>query len=52
MRKYMASIMKQRLLRLLSLPEQQCRRHGLRERISLSRVLSLTFRRHIHLNRS
>jgi hypothetical protein len=28
------------------------RHHGLRGRSSLSKVLPLTFRRHIHLNRS
>jgi hypothetical protein len=44
--------LKQRLLRLLPLPQQQWRRHVLRGRPYPSRVLSLTFRRHIHLNRS
>jgi hypothetical protein len=44
--------LKQRLLRLLPLPQQQWRHHGLRGRTSLSRVLPLTFRRHIHLNKS
>jgi hypothetical protein len=33
-------------------PRQQWRRHGLKWRSSLSQVLPLTFRRHIHLNRS
>jgi hypothetical protein len=44
--------LKQRLLRLLPLPQQQWRHHELRERSSPSWVLSLTFRRHIHLSRS
>jgi hypothetical protein len=44
--------LKQRLLRVLPLPQQQWRRHELRGRSSLSRELSLTFRRHIRLNRS
>jgi hypothetical protein len=44
--------LKQRLLRLLPPPQQQWRRHGLRGRSSLSRVLPLMFRRHIHLNKS
>jgi hypothetical protein len=44
--------LKQRLLRLLPLTQQQLRHHGLRGRSSLSRELLLTFRRHIHLNRS
>jgi hypothetical protein len=42
--------LKQRLLRLLPLPQQQWRHHGLRGRSSLCQVLPLTFRRHIHLN--
>jgi hypothetical protein len=33
-------------------PQQQWRCHGLRGRSSPSRVLPLTFRRHIHLNKS
>jgi hypothetical protein len=44
--------LKQRLLRLLPPPQQQWRHHGLRGSSSLSRVLLLTFRRHIHLNKS
>jgi transposase InsO family protein len=44
--------LKQRLLRLPPPLQQQWRRHGLRGRSSLSRELPLTFRRHIHLNRS
>jgi hypothetical protein len=44
--------LKQRLLRLLPSPQQQYRHHGLRGRSSPSRVLPLTFRRHIHLNKS
>jgi hypothetical protein len=44
--------LKQRLLRLLPLPQQQWRHHGLRGRSSPSRELLLTFRRHICLNRS
>jgi hypothetical protein len=44
--------LKQRLLRLLPPPQQRWRHHGLRGISSLSRVLPLTFRRHIHLNKS
>jgi hypothetical protein len=44
--------LKQRLLRLLPSPQQHWRHHGLRGRSSLSRELSLTLRRHIHLNKS
>jgi hypothetical protein len=44
--------LKQRLLRLLPLSQQQWTRHELRGRSSLTRELPLTFRRHIHLNRS
>jgi hypothetical protein len=44
--------LKQRLLRLLPLPQYQLRHLVLRGRSSLSRVFALTFRRHIHLNRS
>jgi hypothetical protein len=44
--------LKQRLLRLLPLPKQQWRCHGLRRRSSPTRELPLTFRRHIHLSRS
>jgi hypothetical protein len=44
--------LKQRLLRLLPLLQQQWRHHRLRGRSSPSRELPLTFRRHIHLNRS
>jgi hypothetical protein len=44
--------LKQRLLTLLPPPQQQWRHHGLRGRSSLSRVLPLMFRRHIHLNKS
>jgi hypothetical protein len=47
-----ASHLNQRLLRLQPLPQQQWRCHGLRGRSSLSRVLPLRFRRHIHLNKS
>jgi hypothetical protein len=42
--------LKQRLLRLLPLLQQQWRRHGLRGRSSPSRELPLPFKRHIHLN--
>jgi hypothetical protein len=38
--------------RLLMLPQQQWRRHELRERSSPSREFPLTFRRHIYLNKS
>jgi hypothetical protein len=44
--------LKQRLLRLLPLPRQQWRHHGLRGRSSLSKKLPPTVRRHIHLNKS
>jgi hypothetical protein len=44
--------LKQRLLRLLPLPQQQWRCHGLRGKSSLSREPHLIFRRHIHLNKS
>jgi hypothetical protein len=44
--------LKQMLLRLLPLPPQQLRHHGLRGRSSLSRVLPLMFRRPFHLNKS
>jgi hypothetical protein len=44
--------LKQRLLRLPPLPQQQWRCHELRERSSPTRELPLTFRRHIHINRS
>jgi hypothetical protein len=44
--------LKQRLLRLLPLPQQQWGHHGLRRRSSLSQELRFTFRRHIHLNKS
>jgi hypothetical protein len=49
---FLLSHLKQRLLRLPSLPQQQSMHYGLRERSSLTRELPLTFRRHIHLNRS
>jgi hypothetical protein len=49
---FLLSHLKQRLLGLLPLPQQQWRHHGLRGRLPPSRVLSLTFTRHIHLNRS
>jgi hypothetical protein len=52
LRLFPLSHLKQRLLRLLPTPQQQRRHHGLRGRSSLSRVLPLTFRRHIHLNES
>jgi hypothetical protein len=41
--------LKWRLLKLLPLPQQQLRCHRLRGRSSLSKVLPLTFRRHIQL---
>jgi hypothetical protein len=44
--------LKQRLLKLLPLPQQQWWYHGLRGKSSPSRELPLTFRRHIHLSRS
>jgi hypothetical protein len=44
--------LKQRLLKLLPLPQQQWRCHGLRGRSSPSQVLPLTFRRYIHLSKS
>jgi hypothetical protein len=44
--------LKQGLLRLPPLLQQQWRHHELRERSSPSRVLPLIFRRHIHLNKS
>jgi hypothetical protein len=44
--------LKQRLLRLLPLPQQQRRHHELRGRSSPSRELLLIFRRNIHLNKS
>jgi hypothetical protein len=43
--------LKQRLLTLVPLPQQQWRHHGLRWRSSLSKELPLIFRRHIQLNR-
>jgi hypothetical protein len=49
---FLLSHLKQRLLRLLPLSQQQCRHHRLRGRSFLSRELSLTFRRHIYLNKS
>jgi hypothetical protein len=49
---FLLSNLKQRVLRLLPLPQQQWRHHGLWGRSSPSRELPLTFRRHIHLNRS
>jgi hypothetical protein len=49
---FLLSHLKQRLLRLLPLAQQQWRRHGLRGRSSPSQVPPLTFRRHIHLNKS
>jgi hypothetical protein len=49
---FLLSHLKLRLLRLLPPPQQQWRCHGLRGRSSLSRVLTLTFRRHIHLKKS
>jgi hypothetical protein len=48
---FMLPHLKQRLLRLLPLPQQEWRRHGLRGRLYPSRELPLTFRRHIHLKR-
>jgi hypothetical protein len=47
-----AFTLKQILLRLLPLPQQQQRRHELRGRSSPTRKLHLTFRKHIHLNKS
>jgi hypothetical protein len=44
--------LKQILLRLLPLPQQQWRHHELRRRSPPRKVLPLTFRRHLHLNRS
>ena len=49
---FMLPHLKQRLLRLLPLPQRQWRCHGLRGRSSPSWVLSLRFRRCIHLSRS
>jgi hypothetical protein len=49
---FLLPYLKRRLLKLLSLPQQQWRHHGLRGRSSSSRDLPLVFRRHIHLNRS
>jgi hypothetical protein len=43
---------KQRLLTQPPLTQQQWRHHGLRGRSSPTRELPLTFRRHIHLNKS
>jgi hypothetical protein len=48
---FMLPHLKQRLLRLLPLPQQEWRHHRLRGRLYPSRELPLTFRRHIHLNR-
>jgi hypothetical protein len=47
-----ASTLEAWLLRLSPLSQQQLRRHRLRGRSSSSKELPLTFRRHIHLNRS
>jgi hypothetical protein len=47
-----ASTLEAELIRLLPLLQQQWRRHGLRESSSPNRVLPLTFRRHIHINKS
>jgi hypothetical protein len=44
--------LKHRLLRILPLSQQQWSQHGLRGRSSPGREFPLTFRRHIHLNRS
>jgi hypothetical protein len=44
--------LKQRLLMLLPPSQQQWRHHGLRGRSAPSRVFPLTFKRHIHLNKS
>jgi hypothetical protein len=49
---FLLSHLKQRLLRLLPLPQQQWRHHGLSGRLFLSWVLPLIFRRQIHLNKS
>jgi hypothetical protein len=49
---FLLSHLKQSLLRLLPLPQQQWRCHGLRGRSSSSCVLPLIFRRHIHLDKS
>jgi hypothetical protein len=52
LRLFLLPHLKQRLLRLPPPPQLQWRRHRLRGRSSSSRELPLTFRRHIHLNRS
>jgi hypothetical protein len=44
------SHLKQRLLGLLPIPQQQWRHHRLRGRSTLSRELHPIFRKHIHLN--
>jgi hypothetical protein len=44
--------LKQRLLKLLSLLQQEYRRQGLRGRSTPRIELHPTFRRHIHLNKS
>jgi hypothetical protein len=49
---FLLSHLKQSLLRLLPLPQQQWRHHRLRGRSSPSRMLPLTFRRHTQLNKS
>jgi hypothetical protein len=49
---FLLSHLKQRFLRLLALPQQQWRHHKLRGISSPTRELPLTFRRHIHLNKS
>jgi hypothetical protein len=49
---FLLSHLKQGLLRLLPLSQQQWRHHRFRGRSSPSRVLPLIFRRHIHLNKS
>jgi hypothetical protein len=44
--------LKQRLLQLLPLPQQEYMHQGFRGRSTLRIELHLTFRRHIHLNKS
>jgi hypothetical protein len=44
--------LKQKLLRLLPLPQQQLRHHGLRGRSSPSRELYPIFKRYMHINQS
>jgi hypothetical protein len=48
----LVSTLEAELIRLLPLLQQQWGRHGLRESSSPNQVLPLTFRRHIHINKS